>query len=128
MEIIALFVPKFGRFFSVGVLFLVLVGCAAHQQFSRDAPGMYLELQSSPGIATVHFPRGVYVLESNDSTGFYYRAPRSLIKHSFAGPQPYDGGIFVSRRKPARLRGYIIWAGGLTKIGDLTREPHAFRD
>lgn len=79
-------------------------------------------------MATVHFPRGTYTLASSDSTGFYYRAPRSLVKHSFAGPQPYDGGIFVTRRQPPRIRGYIIWAAGLTKIGDLTRQPHAFHD
>jgi hypothetical protein len=91
-------------------------------------PPQYLELFSSPGVSTVHFPRGVYVLSSSDSSGFYYAAPRGVTKHSFAGPQPYDGGVFVSRRDRHKLRGYIIWAAGRTKIGNLSGEPHQFRD
>lgn len=126
MEIIAGPVPKLALLSLLGVAF-ALIGCATHPQLSA-APGTYLELASSPAVSTVHFPRGTYILESSDNTGFYYRAPQSLVKHSFAGPQQYDGGLFVTRREPARLRGYIIWAGGRTKIGDLTRQPHTFRD
>jgi hypothetical protein len=128
MEIIAPSVPNRPRVCLVALAVFALCSCATRPQFSRTAPGAYLELDSSPAVATVHFPRGTYVLESSDSTGFYYRAPRSLVKHSFAGPQPYDGGVFVTRRQPPRVRGYIIWAAGLTKIGDLTRQPHTFHD
>jgi hypothetical protein len=127
MEIIAASVPKCRPVWLLAAA-LALSGCATSTRFSRNAPGTYLELASSPAASTVHFPRGIYVLESSDSSGFYYRAPQSLIKHSFAGPQQYDGGIFVTRRQPPRLRGYIIWAAGRTKIGDLTRQPHAFRE
>lgn len=128
MEIIATSVPHFSRIAILAAATLTLLGCATAHQISRTAPGNYLDLYSSPAVATVHFPRGTYVLASRDDSGFYYRAPQSLIKHSFAGPQPYDGGIFVTRRQPPRLRGYIIWAAGLTKIGDLTRQPHTFHD
>lgn len=128
MKIKASCVPKFLRLFLLAAAAPAFFACATRPEMSRTAPGTYLELYSAPAVATVHFPRGIYVLESSDRSGFYYSAPRALTKHSFAGPQPYDGGVFVSRRQPARLRGYIIWAGGLTKIGDLTRQPHAFHD
>ncbi|MDQ6807983.1 MAG: hypothetical protein M3Z64_00930 [Verrucomicrobiota bacterium] len=87
-----------------------------------------MELDSAPSASTVHFPRGVYALESTDERGSYYRAPESVMKHAFGGSQPYDGGIFVDRRDPRKLRGYIIWAGGRTKIGDFSGAPHTFRD
>jgi hypothetical protein len=128
MEIIAPSVPRIVRLVAAVVALASPLGCATHDQIAQSAPGTYLELDSSPAASTIHFPRGIYVLEKSDAAGFYYRAPQSVIKHSFAGPQPYDGGIFVTRRQPARLRGYIIWAAGLTKIGDLTRQPHVFRD
>ena len=128
MEIIAPSVPRIMPFALLAVALVALFGCAGHQPLAPAPPGTYLELNSAPAVSTIHFPRGTYVLEKSDTTGFYYRAPQSVFKHSFAGPQPYDGGIFVSRRQPPRLRGYIIWAAGLTKIGDLTRQPHAFRD
>lgn len=103
---------------------LLLPGCATPQ--SNWTPTQLLELRSSPAVATVHFPAGVYSLDRTDADGYYYRAPRQVIKHSFAGPQPYNGGIFVSRRDPRKLRGYIVWAGGWTKIGNLSGEPHEF--
>ena len=127
MEIIATYVPKLGRFALVIAALAVFSGCATHQ-LTSTAPGTYLELASTAAVSTIHFPRGIYVLEKSDNTGFYYRAPQAVIKHSFAGAQPYDGGIFVTRDEPPRLRGYIIWAAGLTKIGNLTRQPHTFRE
>jgi hypothetical protein len=112
----------------LGLAAALSVSCATRGPQVRQPPATYLELRSAPAVATVHFPRGVYTLNSSDAEGFYYRAPRQLIKHAFPGSQPYDGGVFVSRRDPRKLRGYIIWAGGRTKIGDLSREPHAFEN
>ena len=86
-----------------------------------------IDLQEEQSIATFHFPRGRYSLQSEDNAGFYYRAPRQLIKHSFAGFAQYDGGLFVPKRDRNALRGYVIWAGGLTKIGNLSRAHYAFR-
>lgn len=88
----------------------------------------FIELQDEPAISTFHFPRGFYSLDSEDRAGYYYRAPRSLIKHSFAGFAKYDGGIFVPKRQRTRIRGYLIWAGGRTKIGDLANARYVFRD
>lgn len=67
-------------------------------------------------------------MEEVDDTGYYYRAPQSVQKHSFAGSDPYDGGIFVRKGTPLRLRGYVIWAGGRTKIGNLSRAKYTFRN
>jgi hypothetical protein len=115
---------------SVGLLCasVLLASCATHRAPPPGPPPQYLELFSSPAVATVHVPRGLYVLSSSDSSGFYYSAPQGVTKHSFAGPQPYDGGVFVSRRNRHKLRGYIIWAAGRTKIGDLSGRPYRFRD
>lgn len=136
MEIIAPSVPHSAatkaftllRFLILAAAVCAEVACATRAARPLTAPPMYLELRSSPAVATVHFPPGVYVLESSEPEGFFYRAPRQLSKHSFGGAQPYNGGVFVSRRDPRKLRGYIVWAGGRTKIGDLSNEPHSFRE
>ena len=86
-----------------------------------------LELLEEQSIATVHFPRGDYSLASEDRDGYYYLSPRKVIKHAFAGFQSYEGGIFLSR-KGDRFRGYIIWAGGRTKIGNISPRQIQFRD
>lgn len=130
MEIIATSGPSSCSFLSLrssllaASLSALLTACVTHRP--AFIAGRSLELRSTPAVATMHFPQGVYTLDSTDATGFYYRAPRAIIKHSFAGPQPYSGGIFVSASYPHKLRGYVVWAGGLTKIGDLSREPHRF--
>lgn len=77
-----------------------------------------LRLQHEQSIATLHFPRGDYPFVREDRDGYYYRAPRGVMKHSFAGAERVDGGIFSSK-KTDRLRGYIIWAGGTTRIGNI---------
>ncbi|HMJ06347.1 MAG TPA: hypothetical protein VK474_08860 [Chthoniobacterales bacterium] len=81
----------------------------------------YADLLEERSIATFHFPRGLYTLEAEDNGGYYYRAPRQLTKHAFSGLQPYDGGIYVRKAKRQQFRGYVVWAGGRTKIGNLTR-------
>lgn len=88
----------------------------------------YLELREEPSIATFHFPPGLYALEAEDNGGYYYRAPRQVTKHAFAGALPYDGGVYVRKGKRQKLRGYVVWAGGRTKIGNLTRADYEFRD
>ena len=78
-------------------------------------------------ISTVHFPPGDYRLDAEDDAGYYYRSPRQVTKHAFAGLQQYDGGIFVRKGGRPRVRGYIVWAGGRTKIGNLSPEEYEFR-
>ena len=73
----------------------------------------------------MHFPAGTYSLGAIDKIGYYYRAPRAVIA---AGGTPRTGGIFVSRRDPRKLRGYVHLAGGVTHVGNLSHVPHRFHD
>ncbi|MFN2509381.1 MAG: hypothetical protein ABR589_11490 [Chthoniobacterales bacterium] len=113
---------------------LLLTSCASERNYRTLPPGAgpavprFIELREEPSIATFHFPRGVYSLEAEDNGGYYYRAPRQVVKHAFAGSMPYDGGIFVRKGKRQTLRGYVVWAAGRTKIGNLTRADYEFRD
>ncbi|MGI9088705.1 MAG: hypothetical protein ACR2HH_13355 [Chthoniobacterales bacterium] len=109
---------------------LLLNSCASNSSPRAEIapPPRYLELQDEPAISTFHFPRGLYSLDSEDRAGYYYRSPRGLMKHSFAGFAKYDGGVFLPRVDRARLRGYVVWAGGVTKIGNLSRARYVLRD
>jgi hypothetical protein len=113
---------------------LLLPGCVADRTYRPIPPGegpnapRYAVLREEPSISTFHFPRGVYSLEAEDHRGYYYRAPRQVMKHAFAGAMPYDGGIFVRKDRPKKVRAYVVWAGGRTKIGDLSRADLEFRD
>lgn len=125
---------RFFRDFSLvlGVCAIVLGfdACVASGRF-RAQPlrvPQFVELQEERSISTFHFPRGVYSLDSEDARGYYYRAPRRLIKHSFAGFDSYDGGIFVRKGNRTSLRGYVIWAGGRTQIGNLSQARFVFRN
>lgn len=113
---------------------LLLTSCAAERHYRPIPPGegpnvpRQIELREEPSISTFHFPRGVYSLEAEDNRGYYYRAPRQVMKHAFAGSMPYDGGIFVRKDRPGKVRAYVVWAGGRTKIGDLSRADLEFRE
>ena len=96
------------------------------QAATRSAPP-YLELRSDASVATLHFPRGVYVLDSEDGNGYYYRAPQKIRERSFYGGLPHEGGIFVSKRNQRKLRGYVIMPYGLTHVGNLSSANYQFR-
>jgi hypothetical protein len=96
------------------------------QAATRSAPP-YLELRSDASVATLHFPRGVYVLDSEDGNGYYYRAPQKIRERSFYGGLPHEGGIFVSKRNQRKLRGYVIMPYGLTHVGNLSAANYQFR-
>ena len=106
---------------------LLLTSCASTPPDRGQVPRA-IELRDEPQISTFHFPPGIYSLADSDQSGFYYRAPRQVIKHGFPGSIPYEGGIFMSRQDHRRLRAYVIWAGGRTKIGNLSGANYAFRD
>lgn len=91
------------------------------------ATARFLELRSDTSAGTIHFPRGLYSLESEDHHGYYYRAPAKVYQRSFSGGLRYDGGIFVSRRDQRKLRGYVVMPGGLTHVGNLSRADYQFR-
>ena len=87
----------------------------------------YIELRSKTSAGTVHFPAGLYTLDSEDAKGYYYRSPSKVYQRSFSGRYPQDGGIFVSRRNQRKLRGYVIMPYGLTHVGNLSGANYEFR-
>ena len=110
---------------------LLLSSCASNRQSvfggGRSVPG-FIELLEPASRGTIHFPQGLYALESEDSSGYYYRAPRSVRQHSFGGSYPHEGGVFVRKTAPLQIRGYMFWASKRTKLGDITDVRHEFRD
>ena len=82
----------------------------------------YLQLYSEKQIATLHFPAGIYILNAVDKIGYYYRAPRGIRE----GYIWRDGGIFVSKRDPQKLRGYVFRAGTITHVGNLSHVGYRF--
>jgi hypothetical protein len=87
----------------------------------------YIELRRNTSAGTIHFPRGLYTLETEDGNGYYYRAPVRVSQHSFGGSYPHDGGIFVSKRNQRKLRGYVMMPGGITQVGNLSGADYEFR-
>jgi hypothetical protein len=115
-------------------LTLLLAACGGNDRrhsvnsaATRSAPA-YLELFADTPAGTLHFPRGVYVLDSEDRNGYYYRAPQKIREHSFSGGRPHDGGIFVSIRNRKKLRGYVVMPYGVTHVGNLSSANYQFRD
>lgn len=112
---------------------LLLSSCGGSHHFRATNPAEtssippYLELVSARSVGTLHFPRGVYVLDARDDKGYYYRAPRRIVQHSFSGNLQRDGGIFVAKGDQGKLRGYVILPSGLTHVGNLSRTDHEFR-
>jgi hypothetical protein len=109
----------------------LLCSCAGspHPQLVSPSEGpsltqRYLELYREKQIATLHFPAGVYTLDAVDKIGYYYRAPRK-IREGYAWR---DGGIFVSKRDPNKLRGYVWRAGAITHVGNLSHVKHRLFD
>ena len=107
--------------------------CGGGQHYRTTLPAeisslpRYLELRAARSVTTLHFPRGVYVLYALDDNGYYYRAPRKIVQHSFSGSLQRDGGIFVAKRNQGELSGYVILPSGVTRVGDLSRSNHQFR-
>jgi hypothetical protein len=112
------------------LLAFLLSACAgsSHPQVISPSEGpptrRYLELEREKQIATVHFPAGVYTLDAVDKIGYYYRAPHKIRE----GYAMRDGGIFVSKRDPNKLRGYVFRAGAITHVGNLSGVKHRFVD
>ena len=116
----------------VVALLLVSCGGGSHHFRATNAAATtstppYLELRTEHSVGTLHFPRGVYVLDAVDDKGYYYRAPRKIVQHSFSGSLSRNGGIFVAKRDQGKLRGYVILASGLSHVGDLSSNDHEFR-
>jgi hypothetical protein len=116
--------------FLLSTLAFLLSSCAgsSHPQVISPSEGPpsrhYLELSREKQIATLHFPAGVYTLDAVDKIGYYYRAPRKIRE----GYAMRDGGIFISKRDPNKLRGYLWRAGAITHVGNLSGVKHRFVD
>ena len=112
----------------------LLLGCAGspHPQLVSPSEGpiapRYLEIYSEQQVATLHFPPGVYTLDAVDKIGYYYQAPRKIAEHTGVGSFGREGGIFVSKRNPEKLRGYVFRAGTMTHVGNFSRAKHRLFD
>ena len=122
------------QIFLLSTSYFLLSGCAGnpHPRLVSASEGpiapRYLEIYSEQHVATLHFPPGVYTLNAVDKIGYYYRAPRKIAEHAGAGAFWREGGIFVSRRNPEKLRGYIFRAGTITLVGNFSRAKHHLFD
>ena len=110
-----------------------LIGCGGTDRrqpvnpSARTMAAPFIELLSDTSAGTIHFPRGLYSLDSEDPNGYYYRAPGKVHQHSFSGRLPFDGGIFVSKQNQRKLRGYVMMPSGLTHVGNLSGANYQFR-
>jgi hypothetical protein len=122
------------RILLLSTFYLLLFSCAGSRHYhpipaeGPPAIARYLELRSEVSVATMHFPAGTYSLVAEDDRGYYYRAPRKVAEHSAGAPIWHDGGIYVNKRDPRRLRGYVYWGGKLTHVGNLSRARHDLHD
>ena len=115
--------------FLLSTLAFLLSSCANHHfRIATDAPPASaprsVELLADKQVANLHFPAGIYSFYALDDSGWYYRAGRAIVQHTGGGSVMRSGGIYVSKRDPHKLRGYIFYAGALTHVGDLSRTPH----
>ena len=115
------------------LLALLLTSCASHHfrvinnsAAIRAAPS--IEIPREQRVATLHFPAGSYYLYATDKVGYYYRAPRKIIEHTAAGSVFHDGGIYVRKTNPRRMRGYVFRAGALTHVGNLAAPRPELQD
>ena len=116
----------------VFLLALLLASCAGGRNYHAipaEGPSSvpkYLELERSVHVATLHFPTGTYSLRAADDNGYYYAAPRPVMEHTSIGSRSHRGGIYVNKRDPQKLRGYVYWGGALTHIGNFSKARHEF--
>ena len=120
--------------FLLSTSYFLLSSCAgsSHPRLITPSEGpsspRYLEIYSERRVATLHFPAGVYTLNAVDKIGYYYRAPGKIAEHFGGGSFWREGGIFVSKRNPQKLRGYVFRAGTITHVGNFSGVKHRFRD
>ena len=126
--------PRSLQVFLLSTLAFLLSSCAgsSHPRAITPSEGpssaRYLEIYSELHAATLHFPAGIYTLNAVDKIGYNYRAPRKIAEHVGGGSLWREGGIFVSKRDPQKLRGYVYRAGTITHVGNFSGVKYTFRD
>ena len=122
----------YSEFFLLSTLAFLLSSCAGSSHPRLITPGegaataRYLQIDKELHAATLHFPAGIYILNATDKIGYYYRAPRKIAEHTGHGSLWREGGIFVSKRNPQKLRGYVYRAGAITHVGNFSGAKHRF--
>jgi hypothetical protein len=118
-------------FGAVALSILTACGGSPHPRAISDAATTnapaFIELRGEVRANTLHFPAGVYSLSSSDKIGYYYRSPRKIVQHAAGSSVLRDGGIFVSKRNQAKLRGYIYLGGAVVHVGNFSHADYAFR-
>ena len=119
---------------TLAFLLSTLLGACANQHFRIPAEGppsdapQSVELLREKQVANLHFPAGLYSFYAMDDKGYYYRSLRPVIQRTSNSSVSRRGGLFVNKRHPDKLRGYVFLAGSITHVGDLSRVPHEFRN
>ena len=110
-------------------LAVVMCGCASRQSALRpiasDAPAS-IELTapvivSDQGASTT-FPPGKYKPVFEDERGYYYEAPKKVLRDDIA-VYAFDGGVYVVRGETAPTRWYIIRPNGRRTMGRFKTPP-----
>jgi hypothetical protein len=119
---------RYVQYFLILNFSFLLFACAGspHPQLISPSEGpttrRYIQLDAEKQIATLHFPSGIYSLNAADKIGYYYRAPRKIRE----GGMWLDGGIFVSKKDPQKLRGYVYRLGTVTHVGNFSHARYHF--
>ncbi len=110
-------------------------GCTGSKHFQEIGEAgvtgvpRFLELHQNLRAATLHFPAGLYTIEATDDAGYYYRAPRRVVEHSYTAVSvQHNGGLYLSREGRRNLRGYIYRAGALTHVGSFSHADFTLQD
>ena len=118
---------------ALAAMSFVITACAGSPHPPAEAPGSVnapstIQLEAEARVASVHFPAGIYSLSAADRIGYYYRSSRGVIQGSGPGRVVRQGGIFVSKRNRAKLRGYVYFGGSVTHVGNLSHAHYEFRE
>src|SRR4051812_23718163 len=88
------------RFMTLKLIFAVLAllcsGCKTAQVAADNTPSIRLEKAETrhSGIATVHFPGGLYTPDFQTDEGVYYKAEKKLVVRELGNDLVLRGGLF----------------------------------